>query len=86
MNAEEKDRERAKRVADEAWAADDTLAEYDERIACEFAAVRAEERAAIVAWLLLRSEGSGNGAYYWAARDLEAGEHTAPAPKRAGET
>ncbi len=48
MSAEEKDRGRAKRVADEAWAADDTLAEYDERIASEFAAVRAEERAAIV--------------------------------------
>ncbi len=41
--------ERAKRIADESFAADDTLDEYDDRLALEFAANRA-------AWAKYREE------------------------------
>ncbi len=74
--ASEKDRERASE-----WAAWWLRQEWMncipiDPLAAEFAAVRAEERAAIVAWLLRRSDlGDGSGSLYGAASAIERGEH-----------
>ncbi len=57
------------------------------QLAKQFAAVRAEERAAIVAWLrdFTGEEVTMHGNMYRSLADrLDRGGHTAPAPKRAG--
>ncbi len=51
MAANAKDQERAMAFGEEALRADPTADAYDHALARQFAAVRAEERAAIVAYL-----------------------------------
>ncbi len=72
----EKDRERARY-----WFGDErTTARDVSDLAEQFASARYEERRAIVAWLLRRSDlGDGSGSLYGAASAIEAGEHHTPA-------